>query len=392
MAAKRKSILAQRVQELPPYLFARIDKLRDEVRAQGVDVIDLGVGDPDLPTPAPIVQEMARAIERPANHRYPAYQGSYAFRQSCAKYLKRRLKLKLDPDKEVLTLIGSKEGIAHLPLAYVDPGDVVLVPNPGYPVYAISTRFCGGEPVFMPLLQENDFLPDFKKIPARVWNKAKIMFLNYPNNPTGARATEEFFKEAIRYAAKYNVLIAHDAAYFEIYSGRKRPLSILELEGGRDVAIELYSHSKSYNMTGWRVGFAAGQPEAIDALGRIKNNVDSGVFTAIQEAGIAANEMAVSAQNELRRVYSDRRKAALKVLTKAGFDVFDAGATFYIWIRTPNNQPAASFAMRALSEAGVVVTPGTGFGESGEGYFRLALCTSQERVAEAVQRLAALAD
>lgn len=382
--------VAERVRTLPPYLFARIDALKSEVKKSGADVIDLGVGDPDMPTPDEIVKSMQKAVEDSSNHQYPAYQGSYEFRASCAKYMKKRCNVKLDPDKEVLAMIGSKEGIAHLPLAFVDPGDKVLVPDPGYPVYAIATKFCGGEPVMMPLLDKNNFLPDLDKIPAKTWNKSKILFLNYPNNPTGALADESFFKLAIEKCSKYGVLLAHDAAYFEIYTGNKRPLSVLELEGGKDVAIEFFSHSKSYNMTGWRLGFAAGAEYAVDALGRIKNNVDSGAFTAIQQAGITANEMLAKKRSELRKVYSGRRKAAIRVLTKAGFEVFDSGATFYVWIKVPKGHTSSEFTMRALREASVVVTPGNGFGDSGEGYFRLALCKDENRISEAVARLADL--
>lgn len=382
---------AERVRNLPPYLFARIDKLRNEVRATGADVIDLGVGDPDLPTLPEIVARMHPAIEAPVNHQYPAYEGSLAFRTSCAEYLRRRTGVRLDPKTEILALIGSKEGIAHLPVAFVDPGDVVLCPDPGYPVYAIATRFCGGEPVSMPLRAENAFLPDLDAIPAKVWNKAKVLFLNYPNNPTGARADEAFFKHAIAKAGKYGVLIAHDAAYFEIYTGRTRPLSILEVEGGREQAIEFFSHSKTYNMTGWRIGFAAGAAFAVDALGRVKNNMDSGAFTAVQDAAIAANALPAARRDAVRAVYAARRREALKVLSQAGFEVFDAGATFYVWIRTPQGQSSADFAMRALTDAHVVVTPGNGFGACGEGWFRLALCKDEARVREAVTRLTKLA-
>jgi LL-diaminopimelate aminotransferase len=386
----KKIEAADRVKSLPPYLFARIDKLRNEVRAQGADVIDLGVGDPDMPTLEPIIASMQAATADPANHQYPAYEGSLAFRQSCADYLFKRTGVKLNPNSEILALIGSKEGIAHLPLAFVDPGDVVLVPDPGYPVYAIATRFCGGNPIRMPLYAQNGFLPDLDRIPAKVWNAAKLMFLNYPNNPTGARADESFFKHAIAKAHKYGVLIAHDAAYFEIYTGRQRPLSILEVEGGRDVSIEFFSHSKTYNMTGWRIGFAAGAPFAIDALGRVKNNVDSGAFTAVQQAAITANGLPAKQRDAIRATYAKRRKAALTLLTKSGFDVFDAGATFYVWIKTPGGQSSADFAMRALREAHVVVTPGNGFGETGEGWFRLALCKNETRVREAITRLTKL--
>jgi len=391
MVTKMKTAkVAERIRTLPPYLFATIDELKNEVKKSGVDLIDLGIGDPDLPTPIEIVKSMQKATKDSSNHRYPSYQGSFDFRNSCAKYVKKRIGVNLDPDKEVLALIGSKEGIAHLPLAFVDPGDKVLVPDPGYPVYAIATRFYGGEPVMMPLLEENNFLPDLDKIKAKTWNQSKILFLNYPNNPTGALADESFFKLAIEKCAKYGVLLAHDAAYFEVYSGRKRPLSVLEIEGGKDVSIEFFSHSKSYNMTGWRLGFAAGAEYAIQTLGRVKNNVDSGAFTAIQQAGITANEMLAKHRNDLRKVYSNRRKAAIRVLKKAGFDVFDDGATFYVWIKTPEGYTSSEFTMKALEEAHVVVTPGNGFGESGEGYFRLALCATEKRISEAVARLVKL--
>ncbi|RJO71369.1 MAG: aminotransferase class I/II-fold pyridoxal phosphate-dependent enzyme [Myxococcales bacterium] len=389
--AKRETVrVAERVKTLPPYLFARIDQLRNEARRKGVDVIDLGVGDPDEPTPAPIVAAMQRAAADPANHKYPAYEGSFAFRKSCADYLKKRLGAALDPASEILALIGSKEGIGHLPLAFVDPGDLVLVPDPGYPVYAIATRFCGGEPHFMPLRAENGFMPDLSRVPAKAWNRAKILWLNYPNNPTGARATREFFLEAIRLCAKYGVLLAHDAAYFEIYAGRERPLSILELPGGREVGVEFYSFSKTFNMTGWRIGFAAGQAAAINALGRVKNNLDSGAFTAVQQATVAGNARLAALIGPIRRLYAGRRKETVKAMQRAGFDVFDAGATFYIWTRTPAGSTSAEFAMRALAKAGVVVTPGTGFGPSGEGYFRVALCAPQARILEGVRRLAAV--
>ncbi len=393
MPSKKKPTIreARRVRELPPYLFARIDRLKSEVAAKGVDIIDLGVGDPDRPTPDAIVEAMDAAIRKPENHRYPAYAGSRAFRASCAEYLKKRTGVSLDPEREVLGLIGSKEGIGHLPLAFIDPGDVSLVPDPGYPVYQTATRFCGGEPYFLPLKEENGFLPDLDRIPKTVWKRAKLLFLNYPNNPTGARASGEFFEKAVELANRYGVLIAHDAAYFEIYSGRKRPLSILEIPGGRDIAIEFFSHSKTFNMTGWRIAFAAGAPEAVDALGRVKNNLDSGQFTAVQDAGIAANERPAKERDAIRKIYADRRRATVKRLQKAGFRVFDAGATFYVWIRTPGGMDSTEFAMRALELAGVVVTPGVGFGPSGEGYFRLALCQEESRVAEAVGRLAEIA-
>ena len=390
MTREKTFQVAQRVQELPPYLFARIDKMKQEVKARGVDVISLGIGDPDQPTLLSVVEAMGKAIHDPNNHQYPAYEGSLAFRQSCAVYLKKRLGISLDPDKEILALIGSKEGIGHLPFAFVDPGDITLVPDPGYPVYATATRFAGGEPYLMPLREDNAFLPDLKRIPVSVWKRAKILFLNYPNNPTGAKANRAFFEQALDLASRYGVLVAHDAAYFEVYTGKERPLSILEIDGARDWAIEFHSHSKTYNMTGWRIGFAAGSPKAIDALGRIKNNLDSGAFTAIQDAAAIANLLPESERNKVRRVYAERRKLALSLLRKAGFQVFDQGATFYLWVRVPQGMTSADFAMKALDQAGVVITPGNGFGQYGEGYFRVTLCAETERLREALTRLASL--
>lgn len=381
---------AARLNTLPPYLFARIDALRDEVAQTGADVIDLGVGDPDLPTLAPVVRAMGQAIEKPAHHRYPAYAGSLEFRRSCAAYYKARTGISLDPKTEVLALIGSKEGIAHLPLAFVDPGDVVLVPDPGYPVYANGTRFCGGEPYFMPLTAKNGFLPDLRAIPKTILKRAKILWLNYPNNPTGARAPKAFFEEAVALCRKYDILLAQDAAYFEMYTDRKRPLSILEIDGAKEVSIEFHSHSKSYNMTGWRLGFAIGNATAIEALGRIKNNLDSGAFTAIQEAGMAANALPNKEREALRKIYAERRRVAVAGLAKAGFEVFDQASTFYVWTKVPKGVSSADFAMRALREAQVVITPGTGFGACGEGYFRMTVCADAARIKEAVARLAGL--
>ncbi len=279
---------AKRIQELPPYLFAEIDRKKRQLASQGVDIISLGIGDPDLPTPDHIVARLREAAGNPANHRYPDYEGLPAFRRAAADWYRNRFHVDLDPDTEVVSLIGSKEGIAHMPIAFVDPGDVVLCPDPGYPVYAIGTGFCGGTVYRMPLSKENQFLPDLGAIPRAVAERAKVMWLCYPNNPTAATATREFFREAIAFADRHGIILCHDAAYSEIYFDGQAPMSFLESDGSREVGIEFHSLSKTYSMTGWRLGFAVGNRELIEGLGRVKTNVDSGVFQAVQEAGIAA--------------------------------------------------------------------------------------------------------
>jgi LL-diaminopimelate aminotransferase len=378
---------AQRIQELPPYLFAEIDKKKNALKARGVDIISLGIGDPDLPTPPHIVERLRQAASDPANHRYPDYEGLPAFRRAVAEWYRARFEVKLDPDREVVSLIGSKEGIAHMPIAFVDPGDIVLCPDPGYPVYAIGTGFCGGTTYHMPLRKENDFFPDLGAIPQTVARAAKLMWLCYPNNPTSATATRQFFREAIDFAARHDVILCHDAAYSEIYFDGERPISVLELEGAREVAIEFHSLSKTYNMTGWRIGFAVGNSELVDGLGRVKTNVDSGVFQAVQEAGIAALAGDQSCVAQARQIYQSRRDLVLKALANAGLSARRPRATFYVWVENPEGYSSADFATKVLEETGVVITPGTGFGPSGEGYVRLSLTVNGDRLAEALQRI-----
>lgn len=379
--------LAKRLTRLPPYLFAEIDRLKSELLASGVDVIDLGVGDPDLPTPPHIVQALQRSAEDPANHRYPSYSGMGDFKVSVARWYRRRFGVELDPETEVVSLIGSKEGIAHIPLAFVDPGEVVIMPDPGYPVYQAGTVFAEGVPYFIPLRAERGFLPDLAEIPRDVAQKAKLIFLNYPNNPTAATAELEFFRAVVAWAREHEVMVCHDAAYTELaYDGYRAP-SILEVDGAREVAIEFHSLSKTYNMTGWRVGFAVGNRDIVSGLGRIKTNVDSGIFQPVQWAGMAALEGSQACVEENNRIYKERRDALVEGLKKAGLEVIPPRATFYVWARVPQGYSSKEFASHLLKRAGIVVTPGNGFGPHGEGYIRMTLCASLERIQEAVARI-----
>lgn len=379
--------LAKRLQDLPPYLFAEIDKKKAELRAKGMDLISLGIGDPDMPTPKHIIAAMQRAAEDPATHQYPPYEGTQRFREAACAWMKKYYDVSFDVNKECVALIGSKEGIAHLPWAFVNPGDVVLVPSPGYPVYSSATTFCGGTVHIMPLTRDNGFLPDLKKIPEDILKKAKIMFLNYPNNPTAACATKEFFADAVRLAKIYNFIICHDAAYMEIFYDGKRPLSIFQVPGAKEVAIEMHSLSKTFNMTGWRVGFAVGNTSVVQGLAQMKTNLDSGTFVAVQEAGVAALQSSDSVLAEIRSIYQQRRDKLVSVLKSHGWDVMVPDATFYVWAATPKGVKAKDFAVQVMEKTGVVITPGTGFGDYGEGYVRFSLTAPAEKLEEAVHRL-----
>ncbi|HZK86240.1 MAG TPA: LL-diaminopimelate aminotransferase [Desulfosporosinus sp.] len=378
---------AQRIQSLPPYLFARVDEKIANAKAKGVDVISLGIGDPDLPTPDHIIDELVKAVRNPENHRYPSYVGMLEFRQAVAEWYKRRSNIVLDPKKEVMTLIGSKEGIAHIALCYLNQGDIALVPDPGYPVYGIGTLLAGGVPYTMPLRAENGFLPDLEAIPEEIAQKAKLMFLNYPNNPTGAVADKTFYLKAIAFAKKYDIIICHDGPYSEIAFKGFKPLSFLEIPGAMEVGIEFHSMSKTYNMTGWRIGWAAGNARVIEALGRIKSNIDSGVFQAIQEAaivGLLGNQEIIA---ELCKIYQERQDIVIEGLTALGWSVERPKATIYVWAKVPKGYTSTSFCELVLEKTGVVVTPGNGYGEYGEGYFRISLTISTERLREALARI-----
>jgi len=379
---------AERIEQLPPYLFAEIDRKKNELIDKGVDVIDLGVGDPDIPTPEHIVESLREAAGNPEHHRYPSYVGMPSFRAAAADWYEERFGVTLDPAKQVVTLIGSKEGIAHAPLAFVDPGDMALVPDPGYPVYPVSTTFAGGVPYPMPLLKENGFLPDLDAIPAEVAKRAVMMFLNYPNNPTTVLADEEFFREVIDFARENNILVCHDAAYTEIAFYGKNPLSFLEIPGAMDVGIEFHSLSKTFSMTGWRLAFAAGNERAVAGLGKIKTNIDSGAFQAVQEAGITALQNSSVGLEERKEVYRERLEIFCRGLEEAGISYTQPDATFYVWFEVPEGISSSEFCARMLSEAGVVVTPGNGFGDCGEGYARVSVTFDTERIKQAAERIA----
>ncbi|MFQ5787268.1 MAG: LL-diaminopimelate aminotransferase [Thermodesulfobacteriota bacterium] len=378
---------SKRIKELPPYLFAEIDAKMNEMKAKGVDVIDLGVGDPDIPTPSNIIDALEIAVRDPGNHRYPSYVGMLSFREAVSNWYNERFGVKLDPQSEVLTLIGSKEGIAHTPLAFLDPGDVALVPNPGYPVYSVATTFAGGVPYDLPLIRDNDFLPDLDSVPEEIRKKAKIMFLNYPNNPTAAVSEIGFFSEVVDFASKNNILVCHDAAYTEIAFNGLQPPSFLQTEGATEVGIEFHSLSKTFNMTGWRIGFAAGNKNAISGLGKIKTNIDSGVFQGIQYAGIEALKNYSLGLGDRKKVYEERRDIFCKGLDEVGLRYYPPKATFYVWFETPDDISSQNFTSKLISETGIVVTPGNGFGKYGEGYIRVSTTIDTKRILDAVERL-----
>ncbi len=378
---------ADRIKNLPPYLFATIDKMKQEALRQGKDLINLGVGDPDLPTPGPIVQALQSAAANPRHHRYPSYEGMLSFRQAVADWYRRRFGVVLNPEREVLTLIGSKEGIGHLPLAFINPGDTVLMTSPGYPVYHTGTLFAGGRSYFIPLTAKNGFLPDLAAIPEEVLRSAKMLFINSPNNPTSVTADLAFFESVVAFARRHNLLVCHDAAYSEIYYDGKPPVSFLQADGAKEVGVEFHSLSKTFNMTGWRIGFMVGHPDAVAGLAQVKSNLDSGVFEAIQQAGIAALEMDDMALSAIRRIYQERRDLLIPGLQKLGFNVTPPPASFYTWIPTPAGLSSADLTSRLISETGIVTTPGSGFGAAGEGYIRMTLTVSVDRLQEALCRM-----
>ena len=378
--------VARRIESLPPYLFAELDRKLAAKRAEGIDVISLGVGDPDLPTPDHIVDAMRDAIADPATHRYPSYYGSPDFRGAVAAWYSRRFGVELDPETEVMALIGSKEGIAHIAYAYVDPGDEALIPDPGYPVYGVSTRLAGGTPVALSTPAERDFLPDLST--AKVSDRTKAMWMGFPANPTAAVADLNALGEAVAFCRDNDLLLLHDAAYCEItFDGFVAP-SALQVSGAKDVALEFGSTSKSYNMTGWRIGWAVGSADAIKALGVVKTNVDSGQFTAVQRAAIAALEGPEDHLDEIRATYQRRRDVVVQALNGLGWSLKPPLGSCYVWAPVPEGDTSTSFANRLLDRAGVVVAPGNGYGERGEGYVRFSLTVPDDRLSEAMDRIA----
>ncbi len=381
---------AKRIEKLPPYLFAEISRKIAEKRSQGVDVISFGIGDPDMPTPEHVIESLREASLDAANHHYPATEGLPELRQAIADWYERRFGVSLDPEREVAPLIGSKEGIGHIALCFIDPGDVALVPDPGYPVYAMGTLLAGGEAYYLPLREEDGFLPELEAVPEEVLRRARVLWLNYPNNPTGAVADIAFFERAAAFAREHGLALLHDGPYSEVAFEGYRPPSFLEAEGAREVGIEFHSLSKSYNMTGWRIGMAVGNAEIIGALTRVKDNLDSGIPQAIQRMAIAALEGPQGCIEEQNRVYQRRRDRLVAALRGLGLRVSPPKASLYVWARVPEGFMSEEFATRLLDDAGVAVTPGVGYGPSGEGYVRLSLTIPDERLEEGVRRLEGL--
>lgn len=381
--------LTQRIREIPPYLFATIDEKKAAALAAGVDIIDLGIGDPDLPTPEFIVDAMCEAVRDPSTHNYPPYQGTLDFRRAVANWYHRRFGVQLDPGTEVISLIGSKEGLAHACLTFLDPGDTALIPDPGYPAYEVNCRIAGAKPVMVPVSASNGYQVDVSAIPSDLAREAKLLFLNYPGNPTGAVADDAHFEAVIAWATQYDVLICMDLAYSEVYYDGHRPRSILEFHGARDVAIEFHSLSKTFNMTGWRIGMAVGHAPAVQALGKIKTNMDSGVFKAVQRAGIVALDGADRVVDHQNAIYQRRRDIICDGFQGLGWTVARPKATFYVWLPVPVGMNSTEFTMYVLEKTGVLVVPGTGYGPHGEGYFRISITSPEVRLRLAIDRLRA---
>jgi len=381
--------LANRLNRLPPYLFVEINQKIAELRARGEDIISFAIGDPDLPTPAHIIEHMCRAAQDPANHRYPETAGLPELRQAIAEWYERRFRVTLNPAKEVLPLIGSKEGIGHIALCFIEPSDLALVPDPGYPPFFMGTILAGGKSYFMPLKEENDFLPDFKAIPAGVADKAKLMWLNYPNNPTSAIAGLDFFEKAVHFAQQHDLAICHDAPYTEVAFDGYKPPSFLQTAGAKKIGVEFHSLSKTYHMTGWRIGMVVGNAGMIDALFRVKSNLDSGIPQAIQHAAMEALRGSQQHIAESNTILQRRRDKLLKALDEIGLKARIPKATFYIWAKIPQGYTSMDFTKKLLDESGIAVTPGTGYGKEGEGYIRLSLTISDDRLEQGMNRLLA---
>ena len=381
---------ARRVAQLPPYLFVEVTRKINEKRARGEDVISLAIGDPDLPSAPHVISALVTSLEDVANHRYPESDGLPAFRRAVADWYKRRFGVEFDPDTEVLPTIGSKEGIAHIAWCYLEEGDIALVPDPGYPVYSVGTMLAGGESYFMPLKRETGFLPDLDAIPEDIARRAKLLWINYPNNPTAAVAELDFYQRVVEFAKKYDIVVCHDGPYTEVAFDGYKPVSFMQAEGARDVGIEFHSLSKSYNMTGWRIGMTVGNAEVTNALMRIKSNVDSGIFQAVQLAGVAALEGPQDIIDHHNRVYQARRDRLIPALRKMGLEVDPPKASLYVWAKLPDGVLSGEFASRLIEESNVVVTPGRGYGEAGEGFIRCSLTVGDDALDRAIERLASV--
>ncbi|MFC1968255.1 LL-diaminopimelate aminotransferase [Chloroflexota bacterium] len=378
---------SKRIEKLPPYLFVEISRKIAERRAKGENVITFAIGDPDIPTPPHIIERLSQAAQDPANHRYPETEGLPQLRHAIADWYKQRFGVGFDADKEVLPLIGSKEGIGHIALCFIDPGDIALVPDPSYPVYPVGTMFAGGEPYYMPLVEEKGFLPDIEKIPTEIANRARLLWINYPNNPTAAVADLNFFERVVHFARRHDIVVCHDGPYSEVAFDGYRPPSFMQAPGAREVGVEFHSLSKSYNMTGWRIGMVVGNAGIIDALMRVKSNLDSGIPQAIQIAAIEALRGPQDCIEQHNSIYQRRRDLLVETLNEIGLRTETPRASLYVWARIPQGYDSMSFASRLLDEAGVVVTPGVGYGKGGEGYIRLSLTTPDDQLKEGLIRL-----
>jgi len=380
--------LSRRMENLQPYLFVEITRKVAEKRAKGEDIVSFAIGDPDIPTPSHIVESLCQAAQDPANHRYPETAGLLELRQAIAGWYQRRFGVSLDADTEVLPLIGAKEGIAHIALCFIDPDDIALVPDPGYPVYSISTILAGGQPHYMPLIEENKFLPDLDNIPDSVLKRAKLLWINYPNNPTGAVADLDFFNKTVKFARQHNLAICHDGPYSEVAFDSYQPVSFLQADGAKEVGVEFHSLSKSYNMTGWRIGMVVGNAEMVDALKRVKSNLDSGIPQAIQYAAIKALTGSQECIQKHNAIYQRRRDLVIDVLNNIGLEAKPPKAGLYIWAKVPEGYTSIEFANNLLEEFRVVVTPGIGYGRNGEGYIRLSLTVPDAGLVKGLSRLA----
>ncbi|MEW6581490.1 MAG: LL-diaminopimelate aminotransferase, partial [Actinomycetota bacterium] len=385
-----RTVGAERLRRLPPYLFAQIERKIAEKKAAGIDIISLGIGDPDTPTPQVIVDAMQRHVARPDTHQYPSNRGRASFREAVASFYERRFGVSLDPESEVIPAMGAKEAIANVNLAFLDPGDVALASDPGYPVYTTGPLLAGAEPVAMPLVPGLGFEPDLDAIPEDVARRARVMFLNYPNNPTGAVVEGDLFARVVEFARRHDIVVVHDNAYSEItYDGYRAP-SFLETPGAKDVGIEVFSLSKTYNMTGWRSGAVLGNPDLVAAYWQLKTNLDSGMFEALQEASVAALTSDQSSVAEMCGIYQRRRDTLVAALREIGLDVSPPKGTIYLWARVPEGETSASFTEKVLEEAAVVISPGSAYGPSGEGFVRMSLTVPDARLDEAAERIARL--
>ncbi len=378
---------SERLKSLPPYLFAEIDKVIKKKRTEGFDVINLGIGDPDIPTPPEIIDVLCREANKPENHRYPSSYGLKFFKEAVARFYYKRFNVDINPDKEVIPLMGSKEGISSIAYTYINPGDYVIITDPSYLVYRIGAIFAGGKPYTLPLKEKENFLFDVDKIDREIAEKAKILYFNYPNNPTSATCDTDFFNKIALFAEKNNIIICHDNAYSDTYSNGNKPESFLNAYNSKNVGIELNSLSKTFNMTGWRIGYAVGNREIIESIGKYKTNVDSGVFNAIQYAAAKALDIYDKYSNGINKVYDSRRRMVKKMFEDAGIDYYNSNATIYVWARVPEGYSSGSFSRMLLEKANVVITPGNEFGEYGEGYFRVSLTISDSRLEEALKRV-----